>query len=257
MSLRLLAVIVLCAGQISCVTAYATELIDAARRNQQATVAALIASGADVNEQGQQGDVPLHWAVFNGDAEIVRTLIDAGADVNDPLANGNVPLHIAAHRGHAAIVEILLRRGADPERRNRDGNRPLDLARAGRHETAAQLLAGVGGQSEIAVAPSQPLPTRPVPGLDEVVAEGPPATYLLQLVAVSSEARARRAVADYRDRFADLLDGGRLRVTAADGSDDPLYRIQYGPLSLDGAQSLCTELRRREQPCLVRATPGG
>ena len=255
MSVRLLRWLILCALQVCFVSAFATGLLDAARFNQQAAVAALIASGADVDAQGRQGDTALHWAAFNGNSEIVRALIDAGANVNDPLANGNTPLHLAAFKGHAAVVERLLSGGADPGRRNRDGETPLDLARAGGHQAAMAQLAGGSGGSRAAEPPGQPSRTAPVPVRADAVSGNAPASYRLQLVAVSSEARAQSALLDYRDRFADLLTGDRLMVDPSDGPNGTLYRVQYGPLALDKAQSLCAELRQREQSCLVRTIP--
>lgn len=256
-SVRLLRWLIVCVCQVCFASAYATGLLDAARFNQQAAVAALIASGADVNEQGRQGDTALHWAAFNGNIEIVRTLVDAGANVNDPLANGNTPLHLAAFKGHAAVVERLLGGGADPMRRNRNGQSPLDLARSGGYQAAIARLSGVTGRSRAAEPPGQPSPKASAPVLEDAVSGNPPVAHLLQLVAVSSEARARRALVDYRDRFGDLLTADRLMVEPADGPNGPLYRVQYGPLSLDRARSLCAELKQREQTCLVRILPDG
>ena len=68
-------------------------------------------------------------------------------------------------------------------------------------------------------------------------------------------ALVQRALLDYRDRFADLLTGDRLMVDPSEGPNGTLYRVQYGPLALDKAQSLCAELRQREQSCLVRTIP--
>ena len=77
--------------------------------------------------------------------------------------------------------------------------------------------------------------------------------FRIQLVAVSSEERARLALVAYRDRFADILTEAYLRVDKANGSTGPVYRVQYGPLSFAKAQMLCAELKQREQPCLVKA----
>jgi uncharacterized protein len=51
--------------------------------NGAATVAVLIAAGADVNARfvGPHTETPLHWAASTDDVEVLGALIDAGADI--------------------------------------------------------------------------------------------------------------------------------------------------------------------------------
>lgn len=233
--------------------AYSGEMLDAAKNNAMTAVAASIVSGADVNEQGSQGDAPIHWAAFNGNSELVRSLLKAGADVNDQLDNGNTPLHLAAYKAHAAVIRVLLDNGADGTLRNRDGKTPLDLARRAEDQAAIDLLAGFSPRSQAPTAPSQPSRAKPLIAGQTPPQADSPETFRIQLVAVSSEERAQRALSDYGDRFADLLTREHLHVDKADRSTGPVYRVQYGPLSFTNAQALCAELKRREQPCLIKA----
>jgi hypothetical protein len=55
----------------------------------------LIASGADVNAQDDQGKTALHWAVIIDNENICRTLVAAGADVNIPDKNDMTPLMLS------------------------------------------------------------------------------------------------------------------------------------------------------------------
>lgn len=253
MSARPISWVVFFACQICSGVVFASEILNAAKHNEMNAVTASIASGANINEQGKQGDTPLHWAAFNGNSQLVLLLIDAGAGVNDRLVNGNTPLHLAAYRAQVAVIETLLENGADATLRNRDGETAWDLARRGRDREATELLARFSRQSQAIPTPGQPPRAAPM-----VAPEGPArdtsfATFRIQLVAVSSEQRAQRALADYRDRFADILREEYLLLEKANRSNGLLYRVQYGPLSFAKAQILCAELKQREQPCVVKA----
>jgi len=81
-----------------------------------ATVAALVAAGADVNARfrGPHEETPLHWAASSDDVEALDALLDAGADIEAPGAviGGGPPLADAAgfKQWHAAFR--LIERGA-------------------------------------------------------------------------------------------------------------------------------------------------
>lgn len=234
----------------------AAGLVDAARKNDPALVARLVASGADVNDRGRQLATPLHWMAFHGDDAMVGRLIEAGARVDAPLANGSTPLHLAAYKGHTAVVRVLLANGADADARNRDGITPIDWARRNRHTEIVALLGGDVGQPALPVNTGLSLSPPPEGETPSVAARPSSAAekrYRVQLVAVGSEARAEKAADDYRERFADVLQDESLMIEAVGDADRPLYRIQSGPLSSTRARGICEELKRRDQACLVRA----
>ena len=79
----------------------------------------LIAAGADVNHQRQDGFTALMRAAFWGHLEVTRFLIDTGADVNHQNQYGNTVLIFAADRGHLEIVQTLIDAGADVNHQNR------------------------------------------------------------------------------------------------------------------------------------------
>ena len=59
-----------------------------------------------------EGQTPLHLAVMQCDAEILRILVEAGADINVKNASffdegGDTPWDIAVEKCGAAIVRIL------------------------------------------------------------------------------------------------------------------------------------------------------
>ncbi len=72
--------------------------------------------GGDVNETAISGDIkgwaPIHYAVSNGNEELVSFLVKNGADVNAKLDDGKSPLSMASEAGSATIDEILKAAGA-------------------------------------------------------------------------------------------------------------------------------------------------
>ena len=71
----------------------------------------LIASNADLNELDEQGQSPLHWAVFRGDIEAVETLLGAGANPNVFATDGVTPKWRAVDFGLDEIEELLSKFG--------------------------------------------------------------------------------------------------------------------------------------------------
>ena len=73
-------------------------------------------NGANINASLQRksamGWTALHYAVVNGDAELVRYLIKHGANVNKSTGEGSSPLFLAKLGGYVDIVKILKNAGA-------------------------------------------------------------------------------------------------------------------------------------------------
>ncbi|UWZ34041.1 ankyrin repeat domain-containing protein [Dactylosporangium roseum] len=81
-----------------------------------ATVAALVAAGADVNARftGAHTETPLHWAASCDDVEVLDALLDAGADIDAPgavIADGTA-LDDATAFGQWRAAHRLVERGA-------------------------------------------------------------------------------------------------------------------------------------------------
>ena len=84
--------------------------------NGAATVATLIAAGADVNARftGPHTETPLHWAASSDDVEVLDVLLDAGADIDAPGAviGGGTPLADARAFKQWNAAHRLVERGA-------------------------------------------------------------------------------------------------------------------------------------------------
>ena len=91
-----------------------------------------------------RGSTPLHFAALSGNSEIVRLLILCGADVNARDNEGNTPLHDAMFNEERSLdgVKILLEEGhADTTVRNNEGLTPAGVAiKNGNTKAAEQIL---------------------------------------------------------------------------------------------------------------------
>lgn len=111
----------------------------AASLGKAEVVKMLLRAGAPVAIDGQLTPT-LHKGVQSGNRQVVEFLIDAGADVNEQADFAEAPIHIAAKAGSAEIVELLLSRGADAQLKSTFGGTALDIARDAGHETCVVLL---------------------------------------------------------------------------------------------------------------------
>ena len=105
-----------------------SPLVQAAREGDIATVRALIAKRADVNETSRDGSTALLWAAYHSDLAMAQALIAAGASTNTPNKYGVTPLLQASRTGATPVVQALLRAGADPKVTHPEGETPLMAA---------------------------------------------------------------------------------------------------------------------------------
>lgn len=84
--------------------------------NGAATVASLVAAGADVNGRfrGPHEETPLHWAASTDDVAVLDALLDAGADIEAPgsVIGGGPPLSDARGFRNWRAAQRLIERGA-------------------------------------------------------------------------------------------------------------------------------------------------
>jgi len=113
------------------------------KAERPATVAALLARGADPNLAGRSGVSPLAAAAFRGNDRIVEPLLARGVAPDHLDATGKTPIIYAAARGFALVVGRLLDAGVDPKARY--GNDLTALMWAAGHED------GVGAAAAVAV----------------------------------------------------------------------------------------------------------
>ncbi len=95
-------------------TAFADPIHDDARSGNLAGVQAELDKGVNVNaKEDGFGPTPLQFAAGYGHKEIAELLIAKGANVKANNNNGFTALHLAASEGHKEVVELLIANGAD------------------------------------------------------------------------------------------------------------------------------------------------
>ena len=109
-----------------------TGMANAARAGNVATIRQLAAQGADPNAiAGQNAWTPLLHAIHTHQNASVAALLASGADVNRAGGDGFTPLMMAAGYGYDDTVQLLLKHGANPALQSADGETALDWALAG------------------------------------------------------------------------------------------------------------------------------
>ena len=104
-------------------------LCDALANKQTEVAKLLLTKGSKVNSRnGRPTGTPLHYAVINGDIEIVEMLLNRSANINAANQYGITPLYNAVRSKKMEIIELLLKKGAFVNARNGCSFTPLHLA---------------------------------------------------------------------------------------------------------------------------------
>jgi ankyrin repeat protein len=93
----------------------------------------------DVNATNGDDENALHWAAHRNDLEAARLLIEAGINIEQRGDLGRTPLHYAASFGHRDMVLLLIESGADVHACDQ-GDTPFSLARIRGHAEICDLL---------------------------------------------------------------------------------------------------------------------
>ncbi len=117
------------------------RLPEAARRQDQKAIRALLNQKADVNARSTDGATALLWLAHWNDVESANLLLAAGADANAANDFGTTPLSEACINGSAALVRSLLKSGANPNTAIATGETPLmTCAKSGSADAVRMLV---------------------------------------------------------------------------------------------------------------------
>jgi ankyrin repeat protein len=122
------------------------RVVDAARRQDRATVRTLVTARADVNAAQADGATALHWAAHWDDVEMATVLIQAGARVNATNDLGVTPLLLASTNARPGMIDLLLKNGGDPNLPAASGEVPLMTAARTGSLVAVDALLGQGAE---------------------------------------------------------------------------------------------------------------
>ncbi len=119
----------------------ASDVADAAMRQDYPGVERLISAKTDVNAAQADGTTALHWAAYHGDVKVASRLLAAHANPGAVTDTGMTPLSLACENGNAELVRLLLKSGADANQTLTNGETPLMMAaRTGRVPVLELLL---------------------------------------------------------------------------------------------------------------------
>ncbi|XP_044739630.1 serine/threonine-protein phosphatase 6 regulatory ankyrin repeat subunit C-like [Chrysoperla carnea] len=105
-------------------------LCDALDNKHSEVAKLLLTSGTAVNSKENNyqstSETPLHFAVMNGDIEIMKMLLVRRANINAQNIYGQTPLHKAIEKNdRVEIIELLLKHEADVNVKDRNDQTPL------------------------------------------------------------------------------------------------------------------------------------
>jgi uncharacterized protein len=118
------------------------ELIAAAAEGDVARITTLLAAGAAIDAQDEEGRTPAMAATYGRHTAAVAVLLEAGADVNIRDEMLNNPFLYAGAEGYLDILKLAYAAGADPTITNRYGGVAIiPASERGHVEVVSYLLA--------------------------------------------------------------------------------------------------------------------
>jgi len=98
----------------------------------------------EMNDEDENGNNALMFAVCQGREDLTRTLVDQGAFLDHQNLQGETALYWACSEGVKTFVDLLLENGANPNIKTLDGASPLHAAAANGHSAIISTLITYG-----------------------------------------------------------------------------------------------------------------
>jgi ankyrin repeat protein len=200
------------------------RLVEAAKKQDRATVRTLLLEKVDVNEPQGDGATAIAWAAHWDDLEMAELLIDAGANVNAANDYGITPLWLAATNRSLAMVKTLLEAGADANAATLSGESILMTAVSTGNQDVVRALLDHGANVNYQE------PERGQSALMWAIAEGHPSVARL-LIERGADIRART---HRREGFSQMVIhgyAGDVEATPEGGYTPLLFAARVGDLA--------------------------
>jgi ankyrin repeat protein len=126
------------------------HLLEVARAGRLDQVRSLVASGTDLDREGEAGLTPLQWACLSLEKTAYRTLLEAGANPNKGGPAEYSPMACAAGVKDTGYLELALQHGGDPNLVDPDtGETPIYQSLRNFRVDNARLLIRAGANLDI------------------------------------------------------------------------------------------------------------
>jgi hypothetical protein len=125
------------------------RLLEASYQGDNVLTTELLSEGVNVNTEDAERKTPLYLAAHAAHESTVRILLEKGANVNQGGAYYSSPLHAAASEGNEAIVKLLFESGADLNLASYPDGRALHRAVKKRHLAVVDLLLKIGAEVNV------------------------------------------------------------------------------------------------------------
>ncbi len=104
-----------------------------------------------VNQADSFGRTPLHFAMADGNPDIIQTLLNRGAEVNkQAVVGGSTALHVAARNGHQQAMQLLLAaQQAHVDIQDGYGLTPLFEATISNQPACVQMLLNANARTDL------------------------------------------------------------------------------------------------------------
>uniref|UniRef100_A0A336M6G6 CSON012826 protein n=1 Tax=Culicoides sonorensis TaxID=179676 RepID=A0A336M6G6_CULSO len=117
----------------------------AVSEGNQEMIKLFIGNGANFENDDEYGDKPMHKAAYHGHLETIKYLINRGANCNVKNKDGETPIHYAAVSGQLKIIKFLIENGADFNVEDNKGVTPFyKAAFEGQAQVAKYLIEELG-----------------------------------------------------------------------------------------------------------------
>jgi len=239
----------------------------AARSGNRQAVEVLLQAGAsvDVQDDNDEGLMPMHCAAESGSVAVMDYLHTEGADVMENTPDHEQPIHRAAAQNRQAAIEWLLQREVPVDTRDGNGATPLHrAAQYGAREAVVTLLNHGASMNTTDVSENLPIAYAAHEGYIDIVNLLIQAGFSVNARCCAEYTLMEIAIQIGNKELVEWLaaHGASLAITYADGHSPLSLACKYGHLEIvkwirAQHETLFNNLRRRAAEIMLDVAAGG